>query len=27
VVAVNVSCIDGVELSKLALTPVDGRSF
>mgnify|MGYP001025084094 FL=1 len=27
VVAVNVSCIDGVELSKLALTPVNGRSF
>jgi hypothetical protein len=27
VVAVNVSCIDGVDLSKLTLTPVDGRSY
>jgi len=26
VVAVNVSCIDGIELSKLAMMPVDGRS-
>ena len=26
VVAVNVSCIDGIDLSKLTLTPVDGRS-
>jgi hypothetical protein len=25
-VAVNVSCIDGIDLSKLAMTPVDGRS-
>jgi hypothetical protein len=27
VVAVNVSCIDGIELSKLKMTPVDGRSM
>jgi hypothetical protein len=26
VVALNVSCIDGIDLSKLAMTPVDGRS-
>jgi hypothetical protein len=26
VVALNVSCIDGVELSKLKMTPVDGKS-
>jgi hypothetical protein len=26
VVALNVSCIDGIELSKLAMTPVDGRN-
>jgi len=26
VVALNVSCIDGVDLSKIAMTPVDGRS-
>ena len=26
VVAVNVSCIDGIELAKLAMTPVDGRN-
>jgi len=26
VVALNVSCIDGIELSKLAMIPVDGRS-
>ena len=26
VVAVNVSCIDGIELSKLTMTPVDGRN-
>jgi hypothetical protein len=26
VVALNVSCIDGIELSKLTMTPVDGRS-
>ena len=25
-VAINVSCIDGIELSKLTMTPVDGRS-
>ena len=25
VVALNVSCIDGVELAKLAMTPIDGR--
>src|SRR5260370_38591440 len=25
VVAVNVSCIDGIELAKLAITPIDGR--
>src|SRR6478609_1071501 len=27
VVALNVSCIDGVELSKLKMTPMDGRSM
>ena len=26
VVAVNVSCVDGIDLSKLKMTPVDGRS-
>ena len=26
VVALNVSCIDGVELEKLAMTPIDGRN-
>jgi len=26
VVALNVSCIDGVELAKLTMTPIDGRS-
>src|SRR5512140_526251 len=26
VVALNVSCIDGIELVKLAMTPVDGRN-
>src|SRR6266404_1875347 len=26
VVALNVSCIDGIELSKLAMTPIDGRN-
>ena len=26
VVALNVSCIDGIELAKLTMTPVDGRS-
>ena len=26
VIAVNVSCIDGIELSKLTMTPIDGRS-
>jgi hypothetical protein len=26
VVALNVSCIDGIELSKLSMTPIDGRS-
>jgi hypothetical protein len=26
VVALNVSCIDGIDLSKLAMTPVDGRN-
>jgi hypothetical protein len=26
VVALNVSCIDGIELAKLAMTPVDGRN-
>jgi hypothetical protein len=25
-IALNVSCIDGIELSKLAMTPMDGRS-
>jgi len=25
-VALNVSCIDGIELAKLAMTPIDGRS-
>ena len=27
VVAINVRCLDGVEISELTLTPVDGRSF
>ena len=27
VVALNVSCIDGIDLAKLTLTPIDGRSF
>src|SRR3954462_8207604 len=27
VVALNVSCIDGIELSKLKMTPVDGRNM
>ena len=26
VVALNVSCIDGIELAKIAMTPFDGRS-
>jgi hypothetical protein len=26
VVALNVSCIDGIDLSKLAMTPIDGRN-
>jgi len=26
VVALNVSCIDGIELSKLKMTPMDGRN-
>src|ERR1700749_4135128 len=26
VVALNVSCIDGIELAKLKMTPVDGRN-
>ena len=26
VVALNASCIDGIELAKLAMTPVDGRN-
>src|SRR5258705_747364 len=26
VVALNVSCIDGIELAKLAMTPIDGRN-
>src|ERR1700761_7476761 len=26
VVAVNVSCIDGIELAKLQMTPIDGRN-
>ena len=26
VVALNVSCIDGIELAKVAMTPLDGRS-
>jgi hypothetical protein len=25
VIAINVSCIDGIELSELAMTPIDGR--
>ena len=25
VVALNVSCIDGIELAKLKMTPIDGR--
>ena len=27
VVALNVSCIDGIELSKLKMTPMDGKSM
>jgi hypothetical protein len=27
VVALNVSCIDGIDLAKLAMTPIDGRSL
>ena len=27
VVALNVSCIDGIELAKLAMTPIDGRNM
>ena len=27
VVALNVSCIDGIELSKLTMTPMDGKSM
>jgi len=26
VVAVNVSCIDGIELDKLTMTPIDGKN-
>jgi hypothetical protein len=26
VVALNVSCIDGIELAKLGMTPIDGRN-
>jgi hypothetical protein len=26
-VALNVSCIDSIELSKLKMTPMDGRSM
>jgi hypothetical protein len=26
IVALNVSCIDGIELAKLAMTPIDGRN-
>ena len=26
VVALNVSCIDGIELAKVAMTPIDGRN-
>ncbi|MGF6425417.1 hypothetical protein ABIE91_000637 [Bradyrhizobium elkanii] len=26
IVALNVSCIDGIDLSKIAMTPVDGRN-
>jgi hypothetical protein len=26
-VALNVSCIDGIELAKLAMTPIDGKSL
>ena len=26
VVALNVSCIDGIELDKLTMTPIDGRN-
>jgi len=25
-VAINVSCIDGIDLAKLAMTPIDGRN-
>ena len=27
VIAINVSCIDGIELAKLKMTPMDGRKF
>jgi len=27
VIAVNVSCIDGIELARLRMTPLDGRKF
>jgi hypothetical protein len=27
VIALNVSCIDGIELAKLKMTPVDGRNM
>jgi len=27
VVALNVSCIDGIELAKLEMTPIDGRNL
>jgi len=26
VVAINVSCIDGIDLSKITMTPIDGRN-
>jgi len=26
VVALNVSCIDGIDLAKLTMTPIDGRN-
>jgi hypothetical protein len=26
VVKLNVSCIDGIELAKLTMTPIDGRN-
>jgi len=25
-VAINVSCIDGIELARLKMTPIDGRN-